>query len=253
MTDRTCGVDGCDNPIPTGDNSTAHARVGVRHYTWTQAAPATQQRPGAWTPLLRSDDMSDPTPRRNCLAPGCVKDTRKGVRGYCPMHWSRIIRTGTVDAQPPRPTAEERLRNEVTVTASGCIEWNGPKNNRGYGRIGRDYAHRLAYELHHGPIPAGMFVLHSCDNPSCCNPQHLRVGTHRDNMRDAVERDRVHRPGPAQVRGEANATAKLTEADVLAIRDDAQRGVTQRFLAARYGVTQGCISSITTRRTWRHV
>lgn len=78
--------------------------------------------------------------------------------------------------------------------ADECWLWTGTVDRRGYGRLryrGRfAKAHRLAYELTHGSIPEGMFVLHSCDEPGCCNPAHLRAGDHAENMRDRARRGR---------------------------------------------------------------
>ena len=76
----------------------------------------------------------------------------------------------------------------------GCWLWTGYRNNEGYGRCtvrGRKYlAHRRAYELLRGPVPVGLVVRHTCDNPPCCNPAHLRVGTHAENSADRSNRKR---------------------------------------------------------------
>jgi len=84
-----------------------------------------------------------------------------------------------------------------------CWVWPGPKNNRGYGRFSiyrngkriRLLTHRLAFKLATGIDPAGMVVRHDCDNPPCCNPAHLRLGSQADNVRDAVERRRADPAG----------------------------------------------------------
>jgi len=77
-----------------------------------------------------------------------------------------------------------------------CWEWKGARSSAGYGQkwtpsVGQVlYTHRLAYEWANGPIPSGMIVLHACDNPPCCNPSHLRLGTHADNVADKMQKGR---------------------------------------------------------------
>lgn len=81
-----------------------------------------------------------------------------------------------------------------TDRTGDCWLWNGNTAGRGYGKFSMDntrlYAHRASYEAHHGPITKGLHVLHSCDTPACVKPEHLRVGTHQENMRDRDERGR---------------------------------------------------------------
>lgn len=91
-------------------------------------------------------------------------------------------------------TFADRMERFVPDRGESCWEWTGYRGARGYGwttingvRMG---AHRASYEFHVGPIPKGMWVLHSCDNPPCVNPAHLRAGTHRDNMDDVRDRAR---------------------------------------------------------------
>ena len=79
----------------------------------------------------------------------------------------------------------------ATVDSSGCWPFLGKIARNGYGKLGRQYAHRIAYEKANGPIPAGMVVRHKCDNRRCCNPEHLIVGTQKDNVHDAIARGRV--------------------------------------------------------------
>jgi hypothetical protein len=125
-------------------------------------------------------------------------------------------------------------------------------NSSGYGypRLrGVDVlAHRVFYESHVGAIPAGLFVLHRCDVRSCVNPDHLFIGTIRDNVRDAVQKGRW-----ADRRGERNGRSKLTAALVKEIRCALAAGETQTALGPRYGVSQSLISDIALGIAWRHV
>lgn len=139
---------------------------------------------------------------------------------------------------------EERFWAKVEKS-SDCWEWRANRTNRGYGLVhmnGRTVsAHRLSYEWAKGPIPKGMYVCHSCDNPSCVNPDHLWLGDQAANMADAATKGRV-------------ANTKLTAEIVAEIRRKyAGGGVTQRQLAVEYGVDQQVVWSVITRRTWRHV
>jgi hypothetical protein len=118
------------------------------------------------------------------------------------------------------------------------------------GRSGRQIgAHRLAYELTYGRITSSaLFVLHKCDNPPCCNPAHLKLGTHADNMADMARKGRT----PEQ-RGSKGHNAKLTEADVIAIREEVASGVPQSLLVSKYGLSKGSICDIVNCKTWTHV
>lgn len=141
-----------------------------------------------------------------------------------------------------------------SVAVGGCWEWSGSRTAAGYGVIGEGgregrhiYAHRLSYEIHNGPIPAGLHVLHACDNPRCVNPTHLSVGTQRDNMADMIRKGR-------NAVGERYSRAKLNREKVIRIRERyAAGGVTQELLAAEHGVSRGCIEHVVQRSTWRHV
>jgi hypothetical protein len=145
----------------------------------------------------------------------------------------------------------QRFWNKVNKQENGCWEWTAHLNTNDYGQFKLDgklqLAHRASWMFEHGPISDGMHVLHHCDNPSCVNPAHLFLGTHADNMRDMAEKGRAARnPQP----GESNGSAKLTEADVLAIRSDKR---SQRAIAAEYGVGHSAISLIKNRKVWTHI
>ena len=145
------------------------------------------------------------------------------------------------------------------VDKSGdCWIWTAARTFGGYGVIrdvGKDgkiiRAHRLSWELHNGPIPAGIEVCHRCDNPPCVNPAHLFLGTHQDNVTDTVTKGRASGGG---ARGESHGRAKLTDAQVLAIRAAHAAGAaSQRQLAREYGVDRRAIHFIVTRQHWTHI
>ena len=116
------------------------------------------------------------------------------------------------------------------------------------GKIRR--AHRVSFLLNVGEIPEGMSVLHSCDNPPCVNPRHLRLGTQQDNMDDRMERDGYR----SVAKGEANGFSKFTREQVIEIRDrHARGGVTQRTLAKEYGMSQAQVSKIILRQAWASI
>jgi len=128
-----------------------------------------------------------------------------------------------------------------------CLEWTRCTQADGYGRTWAYdklwLTHRLALELE-GVDTTGHYVLHSCDNPLCCNPDHLRTGTAAENSADMTSRGR-------QQRGTKVNTAKLTEQDVLEIR--AITGMKQQAIADQYGVSNATISMIINRKIWHHI
>ena len=148
----------------------------------------------------------------------------------------------------------QRFINKVDQSAGpqGCWPWIGHRQREGYGlvkRAGRAVlAHRVSYQIHRGEIPAGMIVMHSCDNPCCVNPNHLVLGTNADNSRDCISKKR-------QAYGEKNGVAKLTESQVQEIRQGYNKlaGRTLQYLAQQYGVCHSQIWNIVRGRNWRHV
>lgn len=132
-------------------------------------------------------------------------------------------------------------------TERGCVEWQAGRDRDGYGRTRyekrRMGAHQVAWVLAFGPIPQGLWVLHDCDNPPCCNPSHLHLGTHAENIAEKVARGR-------QARGERAGPAKLNIDAVVEIRSTT---TDSRILAARFGVSRILIYMVRTRRLWKHV
>lgn len=147
------------------------------------------------------------------------------------------------------------MTERIRVVDSGCWEWQGYRDRKGYGRprIGKgvDSAHRISYQLFVAEIPPGLCVCHKCDNPPCVNPEHLFLGTKADNNADMVAKGR-HRSGGCH-RGTSNGRAKLTEADVVQIRAAAASGETKRAIARRYSMDESSIGLLVRRITWSHV
>jgi len=149
---------------------------------------------------------------------------------------------------------EQQFWENVCPQENGCWLWMRARCEArgGYGIVNFNKkmwkAHRLAWFLTHGPIPEGKYVLHSCDNPPCVNPAHLRVGTQSDNMQDMHARGR--HPSPGQPSGERHAMAKLRDEEVRTIHQRLKEGEKQTDLALEYGVSIGTIGFIAAGRTW---
>ena len=134
------------------------------------------------------------------------------------------------------------------VPECGCWLWTELLTTNGYGRFYMDgsvvRAHRAAWLLFRGSIPNGMFVCHHCDVPCCVNPNHLFIGTPRDNYIDMVKKGRLV---VTPMVGQANGRAKLSPEQVMEIRLSTE---SQRLSAARYGVTKTLIRKIRKRQLW---
>lgn len=140
-----------------------------------------------------------------------------------------------------------------------CWEWKAGRYHDNYGMLGVQNqghlttmrAHVFALILATAEDAWGRYCLHTCDNPPCCNPAHLYWGTQRQNIADMDRRGRSNRP---IVRGEQNSNARLTEADVRAIRAAYATGrFSQQKLGNSYGVSQAVISGIVRNKAWTHV
>lgn len=153
---------------------------------------------------------------------------------------------------PPTIPLQNRFWAKVNKT-DGCWLWTAGCFRRGYGAIGAGgrhspllRAHRLSWELHNGPIPEGLCVLHECDNPRCVRPEHLFLGTHQDNVADCVAKGR-------HSRGERVHQSKLTTANIIMIKSAIKSGTSQKAIADTFGVHPATISDIATGRTWTHI
>lgn len=192
------------------------------------------------------------TRRRSRVAEGnvrfcskrCLRNPSPHTRPLAERFWEKVDRSGGPDA---------------------CWPWLATKNRGGYGTIwdptkGRGVtAHRVAFTLAKGLPPVGAHILHTCpggDNPSCCNPSHLRAGTRQDNMRDMSDRGRNgrHTRPETTARGERHGEAKLTAEAVREIRRQYSTGTTTYYeLGLIFNVDKTTIGAVVRRDIWQHV
>lgn len=171
-----------------------------------------------------------------CSEPDCRRQPL--ARGLCGLHYQRSKRGLT------RPITTYA---DTSAGDDACWPWMGRKDADGYGVIGTSVrAHRVAWAYSNGEIPHGMVIMHTCDNPPCCNPSHLRLGTYADNAHD---RDCKAR----SARGERSGMAKLTEIKVSEIRSLYEHGTSIHKLSRDFHVSRPTIKSALRRKTWAHV
>lgn len=158
---------------------------------------------------------------------------------------------------PKVGSLRKRFEEKVAKT-EGCWIWIACKNSAGYGTIkrgkenggGMAYAHRVSYELFNGQVPEGACVLHSCDNPSCVNPAHLRVGNQSENIREMYSKGRC--TSRKKIPSENVHSAKLTKQQVIEIREKYRsRQVSMRQMSRDYAVSHSTIAKIVHFRGWK--
>ena len=159
----------------------------------------------------------------------------------------RVLKTFPI----PERIKKRFLECHTPTNEDECWEWTGAKHyQRGYGMIGHyngkksinQYAHRYSYEHYIGPIPDGLHVLHTCDNPSCVNPHHLFLGTNADNVKDKVDKDR-------QSKGESNHH-KYSEEFIHMLKYSDEPAY---LLAEKVGVRADYINAIRRGIYWKHI
>lgn len=152
----------------------------------------------------------------------------------------------------------DKFWNRVRKT-DGCWQWTGPINEHGYGIYGarhngvrtRSFSHRYSFAMANGPIPPGKCILHKCDNRVCVRPDHLWLGTRKENTADMMAKGRGRWPGQKKkLFGEAHPAAKLTAETVREIRAS---DLTSSQLAEKFNVGPPAIRKIRSRQRWPHI
>jgi hypothetical protein len=250
-----CVIEGCNRQV------LARGWCVTHYGRWKRNGDPEAPRRGRWDGHEKRYNI--------CSVDGCETKVYKAT--MCGKHRQRLSRHGDPTIVLPRASNSrplaDRLWEKVTRKGPGdCWDWTGTVNEWGYGHIrfgGRTVgAHRAAFFVANGHWPEPV-CRHSCDNPKCCNPAHLLEGSVADNNHDMVQRGRDRHPtgaehgtktSPSSVRrGTANSAAKLTEAEVRAIRSARAAGVERQVLAEQYGLNESTVYNIVTRRSWKHV
>lgn len=156
----------------------------------------------------------------------------------------------------------EGIRAKSLLSTNGCWEWQGWKGRDGYGRFRRrpfEYlVHRVSWCLTNGVEPNALkssdVIMHTCDNPPCCNPDHLRLGTHSQNHADMVAKGRHSYPPKQMMVGATNPNASLTDRQAKEVYALTQAGtLTLKQIGARYGITLSMVSRIKLKKSWSHI
>lgn len=147
----------------------------------------------------------------------------------------------------PAKISDQGSFEKKVIRQQGCWEWDGAINSCGYTSMKGKQGHRVSWEIYRGPIPQDLYVLHTCDNRRCTNPDHLFLGTNDDNMKDMVVKGRG-RSCP----GDTSPNAKLTQKQAEEIRVEYNNSrVSQQAIADRFNVSQRVISLIVRGITYR--
>lgn len=155
---------------------------------------------------------------------------------------------------------ECRMKKYTLKKENGCWDWIGSKDKHGYGQFCIKannnpkqrfvFAHRESYKFYKSKLSDDFVVCHHCDNPSCINPDHLWAGTQTENHKDMHNKGRE---GHGSAKGENTPVSKLKNQNITEIRSMYENGKSQQKIADIFGVTQGTISSILRKATWKHI
>jgi len=239
----------CNTPFTTHFNATRFCSHSCRAHFYHEVHTGIRSAPIPQTITCEYCGKAF-LPRRSTFAKYCSNTCSNHANRYlCPR-----------GKRPKRNPIEPRLWPQINKDApNGCWEWTGALTENGYGYIGYQgdniMVHRLVWELTNGPIPDGHLTCHKCDvnyppgdktYRRCCNPEHLFVGTHTDNMQDMHNKQR-------HAHGETHGNSKLGETDISEIRRRYKEGVSQSVLAREYGVSQTLVSMVVLRKIWAHI
>jgi hypothetical protein len=180
-----------------------------------------------------------------CIVDYCNKKTRR--KDYCEMHYYRKRRNGSLYVPKTRTKKIQFVIDDhgCYICTSHKSLLNGYYHIRIHGK--RKLMHRHVYEEMYGEISKGLYVRHKCDNPRCINPEHLEVGTPKDNSKDMVDRGRSKK-------GENHPRSKLTNDQVKEIRIMSSREIKRKDICNIFGIKNvDTITSITKKLTWKHI
>jgi hypothetical protein len=198
-----------------------------------------------------------------CKVKNCIRKSLK--EGLCNAHSMRLKRHGNVFQEVPIKNIKlsliDRFKEKIDgPDKNGCMNWIGCFSNGRYGAFitgsrkdgtrKRYTSHRLSYELFVGEIPKGLCVLHKCDNTKCVNPEHLFLGTQRDNMKDMIQKGRDFHIVPF---GSKHGNSKLNEEQVMEIRKKFSEGISVKSIAKIYKISDANVRLIINKKAWKHI
>lgn len=188
-----------------------------------------------------------------CSVENCER--KHYAKEFCQKHWSQVRRNGCIIKSYYEKSPEERFHEKyLNCGKDNCWNWIAAKDSDGYGRF-RDgkskhmiLAHRFSYEIFHGQTPSGLFVCHTCDNPSCVNPSHLFLGSQKQNMNDMAIKERWR-----GYLGDEHYKSALTSQQVILIRESLLNSISSSTIAREYNVSKSAIEHIRHNRSWKHL